>query len=150
MDFRVLEQVLTDDDLSAVFEPASEEFDTDRVDVAIDIEGFDEPLVLQITQIEVESDDEQEFEMIQIFVPIPLELKEEAVDEIVGVLPDINQQVPLIGFNVDIVDIEERFVYFRHVMLAPEGETGAQLVTEAVWLSQYAVDTFALQFLEFA
>ena len=150
MDFRVLEQVLNDDDLSAAFEAASEEFDTDRVDVAIDIEGFDEPLVLQITQIEVESDDEQEFEMIQIFVPIPLELKEEAVDEIVGVLPDINQQVPLIGFNVDIVDIEERFVYFRHVMLAPEGETGAQLVTEAVWLSQYAVDTFALQFLEFA
>ncbi len=147
MDFRVLEQVLTDDDLSAVFEPASEEFDTDRVDVAIDIEGFDEPLVLQITQIEVETDDEPEFEMIQIFVPIPLELKEEAVDEIVGVLPDINQQVPLIGFNVDL---EERFVYFRHVMLSPEGETGAQLVTEAVWLSQYAVDTFALQFLEFA
>jgi len=147
MDFRVLEQVLTDDDLSAVFEPATEEFDTDRVDVAIDIEGFDEPLVLPITQIEVESDDESEFEMIQIFVPIPLELNEKAVDDIVGLLPDVNQQVPLIGFNVHL---EEQFVYFRHVMLAPEGETGAQLVTEAVWLSQYAVDTFALQFLEFA
>ncbi len=147
MDFRVLEQVLNDDDLSAAFEAASEEFDTDRVDVAIDIEGFDEPLVLQITQIEVESDDEPEFEMIQIYVPIPLDLNEEAVDDIIGVLPDVNQQVPLIGFNVHL---EEQFVYFRHVMLSPEGETGTKMVTEAVWLSQYAVDTFALQFLEFA
>ena len=85
--------------------------------------------------------------MIQIYAPIPLEIDEESVDDIVGFLPDINQQVPLIGFNVHL---EEQFVYFRHVMLSPEGKTGAQMVTEAVWLSQYAVDTFAHRFLEFA
>ena len=147
MNFPALVKVLTADDLDAAFEPASEEFDADHVNVAMAIDGFSEPLTLQITQIEVESDNESDFEMIQIYVPIPLELDEESADDIIGVLPDVNQEVPLIGFNVHP---EEKFLYFRHVMLSPKGKIGAQMITEAAWLSQFAVDTFALQFLEFA
>ena len=147
MNFQALVKVLTADDLSSVFEPADEDFDADHVNVTMDIDGFAEPLTLQITQIEVESDDMSGFEMIQIYVPIPLELDEESVDDLVGVLPDVNQAVPLIGFNVHL---EEKFMYFRHVMLTPKGKTGAQMIAEAVWLSQFAVDTFAHQFLEFA
>ena len=113
MDFPALVKVLTADDLNAAFEPASEEFDADHVNVAMDIEGFADPLTIQITQIEVESDSMSGFEMIQIYIPIPLELDEESVDEIVGVLPDVNQQVPLIGFNVHP---EENFLYFRHLL----------------------------------
>ena len=61
MDFPALVKVLTADDLDAAFEPASEEFDADHVNVAMAIDGFAEPLTLQITQIEVEPDNESEF-----------------------------------------------------------------------------------------
>lgn len=147
MNLKALVNVLTADTLAAAFEPASEEFDADHVNVVMDIEGFDEPITLQITEVEVESEGKSDFEMIQIYVPIPMDLDEEAADDIIGILPDVNQEVPLIGFNVHP---EEKFLYFRHVMLTPKSKTGAQMVTEAVWLSQYAVDTFAQQFLEFA
>lgn len=147
MNFKALVKVLAADDLRAVFEPASEEFDADHVNVALDIEGFADPLILQITQIDVEPGHMSGFEMIQIYAPIPLELDEESADDLVGVLPDVNQAVPLIGFNVHP---EEKFLYFRHVMLSPKGKIGAQMITEAVWLSQFAVDTFAPQFLELA
>lgn len=74
MNLQALVEVLTADDLSAVFEPANEEFDADRVDVAMAIDGFADPITLQITQIEIEPDSMSGFEMIQIYVPIPLEL----------------------------------------------------------------------------
>lgn len=63
MNFKALVNVLIADDLTAAFEPAIEEFDTDHVNVVMDIEGFADPLTLEFTLIEVESDDTPEFEM---------------------------------------------------------------------------------------
>ena len=143
MDLVTLRNLLADDDLIATFELADEEFDADRVDVSVEIEGFSDPLTLQIMQVETDQDSLPGAEMVQLYAPIPLELDEEAADTIIGLLPEVNQAVPLIGFNVHP---EEGFVYFRHVMLTPLGETGQQLVKEAVWMAHFALDTFAYRF----
>jgi hypothetical protein len=143
MDLQALQKTLFEDNLPAAFLPADEELDAARVNVALDVEGFSQPIVLQITQVETEVGALSGLELIQLFAPIPLELEEEAASEIVWALPAINEVVPLVGFNVHP---EERFVYFRHVMLVPEGEVGRGVVVEAVWMAHFALDMWASEF----
>ncbi len=143
MDLAALCDVLDADGLTAVFEPESAEFDADRVDVALEIEGFADPLTLQITQVETNPDTLPDLEMAQLYAPIPIEFDEDSVQAILEVLPDVNEAVPLIGFNLHL---EESFVYFRHVMLVPVGEMGQRLITEAAWMVNFALDTYAQRF----
>jgi hypothetical protein len=140
MDLDTLQRILFKEGLTAISAPRDEEFDADRVEVALDTEGFVDPIVLQITQIETDPDDLPDMELIQIYAPIPVPVEEDAVDEILAVLPDVNEAVPLIGFNLHL---EDRFVYYRHVMLVPTGKIGLQVAKEGVWLAHFALDAFA-------
>jgi hypothetical protein len=140
MDLDALRRILFEDGLPAIFEPRDEEFDADRVGVALDTEGFLDPLILQITQIETTPGDLPDMELVQLYTPIPVSIEEDAVDEILAALPEVNEAVPLIGFNLHL---EDRFIYYRHVMLAPAGDIGLQVVKEGVWLAHFALDAFA-------
>jgi hypothetical protein len=140
MDLDALQRVLFEDGLAAILEPRDEELDADRVSVALNVEGFEDPLVMQITQVETDPDDLEGMELIQLYAPIPVPVEEDAVDEILGTLPEVNELVPLIGFNLHL---DDQFVYYRHVMLVPAGEVGQQVVTEGVWLAHFALDAFA-------
>lgn len=144
MDLHALSKTLFQEEhLPAIVEDATDAIDADHVKVAIEIDGFSEPLVLQIMHVETDPEVMSGLEMIQLYAPIPVELTEEAVEQIVWTLPEINEVVPLIGFNLHL---EDNFVYFRHVLLAPEGEAGRRVVTEAVWMARFALDTFATEF----
>jgi hypothetical protein len=138
MNLLTLKDNISEDGLPASFEPATEGFDAERVNVKLDIDGFAEPLTLQIT--EIETDQIKDLEMVQLYAPISIELGEAQARDILQILPEINEAVPLIGFNIHP---EEKFVYFRHVMLVPEGNIGLKVVTEGTWMAHFALDMFA-------
>jgi hypothetical protein len=140
MDLQALTTVLAHDELLADFIPADADIDTGRVNVALIVDGFADLLNLQITQIDIEPNSLSGLEMVQLYAPIPLELDENALAAVLEVLPEVNQAVPLIGFNVHL---QEEFIYFRYVMLVPAGEIGLKLVTEATWMAHFALDNFA-------
>lgn len=140
MELQALERRLTGDGFIAAFVAASEDMDADHVNVALNTDGFARPLTLQITRIESEPGAMSGLGLVQLFVALPIEVAQEAVRDVLEVLPEINEATPLIGFNLHP---EGPFVYFRHVMLVPEGESGLRVVNQAVWLVNFALDLFA-------
>ena len=140
MDLSKLQRVLFEDGLAAIFEPQDQEVDADRVSLALDVNGFADPLTLQITQIETAPGDLSDLELVQLYAPIPVPIDQVRMGEILEALPEINEAVPLIGFNLHMEDL---FTYYRHVMLVPVGQIGLQVVKEGVWLAHFALDAFA-------
>lgn len=140
MDLPAIAAEMVADGLEAVFNAATEELPSDRIDIEVEVFGFDEPLSLQVTHVEVDGDAMPEVEMYQIWAGIPEVLTQEAIEEAVLRLPALNILTPLIGFNVNV---DEAFSFFRYVGLAPETNPG-RVVTEACWLAAFALENFAL------
>jgi hypothetical protein len=139
MDLPAIAAEMVADGLEAVFNEATEELPSDRIDVELEVTDFNEPLFMQVTQIDVDSEAMPEVEMYQIWVGIPEPLTPDALADAISRLPALNILTPLIGFNVNV---EENFGYFRHVGLAPESKPG-RVMTEAVWLAAFAIEHFA-------
>lgn len=144
MDLPAIAEEMIADGLEAVFNVATEELPSDRIDIEVEVAGFDEPLSLQVTQVDVDGEAMPEVEMYQIWAGIPESLTPEAVEEAVLRLPALNILTPLIGFNVNV---DEDFGFFRYIGLAPEMNPG-RVVTEACWLAAFALEHFALILVE--
>lgn len=147
MDLVALAAAMAADGLLAGFEPATEELPADRVVVQFPVDGLDEPVLIQVTEIEHDRDAMSGLDLFQVYAPIPTVLDDDEMAEAIAALPEINASTPLIGFSVSV---EERFPYFRYVGLVPAGDEQAAVVVETVWLAGFALEQHAATFLESA
>ena len=144
MNLPVVAAEMVKDGLEAVFHEATEELPSDRIDIEIEVSGFDEPLSLQVTEIDIDREAMPEVEMYQIWAGLPQTLTADDLSDAISRLPALNILTPLIGFNVNE---DEGFAYFRHVGLAPEVNPG-RVITEACWLAAFALEHFAIILIE--
>lgn len=147
MDLVALAAAMAADGLLAGFEPATEDLPADRVVVHFPVDDLDEPVLIQVTEIDHDRDAMSGLDLYQVYAPIPAVLDDDGLAEAIAALPEINALTPLIGFSVSV---EERFPYFRYVGLVPTGEEQAAVVTETVWLAGFALEQHAATFLESA
>jgi hypothetical protein len=137
-----IQAVLEADDFETLLQTADDEIPVDRLQVALDNpENEEEPYILELIYIpgvEAELDD---VKLLQFFVPLD-DVAPAALEEARRLLPHLNLQLPLVGFNLHE---EGHYFYFRHVLALPEESRGDQdgsVITETVWLIYYLVRTF--------
>ena len=123
-----LSDVLTDDAPS------------DRVDVELAVDGFDEPVRLQVTEIDTDPEEMPGVQMFQLWAPFPAEYDAAAIERVTQFLPAANTITPLIGFSV-LAD--EGMVFFRHVGVVPDHTESLKAVVQSVWLAHFALDHLA-------
>ncbi len=138
MDLAALRDLLVAEPFQATLEPATDELPADRLTVALVVEQFASPLQLQIIRVPKAREDEMPgVELVQFYVPIPIEVTEVAAEEVRRLLPALNLDAPLMGFNYHEV---ERFVYFRYVLLVPTAGDVSRVLVETVWLIYFICD----------
>lgn len=145
MDLKKLADVLRADDLEAQYFAADAEFDADRVDVSVHTDGFDEPLIIQITEPPVAEGSVGVLELIQLYAGIPVELEEGEIAWLVYGVQRANELSPLVGFCVHEAG---SILYFRTVLPVLKGDAGIGVVNEGVWLTAFALDLHAANLIQ--
>ncbi len=135
MDLHALTLALQLDGLDAEFVEA--EAGTGHVDVSVFVDGFDDPLTIQVAPVELTDRPIGDLEMVQLFAAAPRPLDDVELADVLLALPEVNARMPLGAFGVIG---EPPVVYLRHVMLLPQGDVAHRLVTEGVWLTSFALD----------
>ncbi len=131
--------------MKATFFPTDEEFDMERIEVLVDVEGFDAPLTIQVTRPPIAEEALDGLDMVQIYAPIPVELTPDQLDWMAYAVTRANELAALIGFSVRE---EESFLYFRTLMLLPPGEIALKMVVEGVMRTHYTLDLHAAILIE--
>lgn len=140
MDLRLISAEMVLDGLDAEFLDATEELPSDRINVLLLVDGFDDEIVLQVTEVETDPEDMPGVEMFQLWAAIPVELDEAAVERVTRFLPAVNTLTPLIGFSVLP---EEGIAYFRHVGMVSAGPESIPAIVQSVWMAHFALDHLA-------
>lgn len=146
MDLAALAGLLVEDGLAASFAPAEQELPADRVNVAIDADGLPQRLNLQLTQVPAGDREMDGVALYQFFVGLPFFASSaEEVQRLEHLLPELNESSPLPGWSIDRA---ERFPYFRHVAVVPDGPEAGRALVETAWLVYFSLDNQAEEVLD--
>lgn len=143
MNLQQLADKLFADGMVAVFlaaDPNDEAAPDDTVRVQLRAAGFDEPLMLTVSQADVDEGAHEGFELLQLYAPVPVEFFAAEAPALLEAAARANEFSPLVGFNVHVPG---PYLYLRSVVLAPQGDAGIALVAEAVWLAAFTLDLHA-------
>ncbi len=147
MNLRSINETLIADNLMATFKEATDELPSDRIDVRLPVQGFDEPFTIQLTEIETDPEAMRGVGMYQIFAPIPVTVDEAGLAQVTSALPAINTLTSLGAFSVDP---DERFAYLRYVGLVDDDCDPGRVITEALWLTGFTLEHHAATILALA
>lgn len=143
MNLEAIRDLLLLEPFQAVFERADADIPADRVNVTLDVENLSPPLQLQITRVPKASETDMEgVEMLHFFVPFPILVQNAFVPEVLRMLPLLNLATPIMAFNYHE---EERFIYFRHVLLIPQDADVRRVIAETVWLIYFTLDNLGAE-----
>jgi hypothetical protein len=141
MNLTAIQSILVDD-FETLFQPASEDIPLDRLLVALDNPQDDEePYMLELLYIPGVQAELDDVKLLQFFLPLD-DVLPSALAEARHLLTHINQQLPLVGFNLHE---EGRYFFFRYVLVMPEqprGDQDGDVVRETVWLIYYLLHNF--------
>lgn len=143
MDLQKLADKLFDGGMVAIFvggDPNDDAAPGDSVRVQLQAAGFDEPLMLTVSQADVDAEAHEGFELLQLYAPVPVEFAAAETPALLDAAARANEFAPLIGFNVHAAG---PYLYLRSVVLAPPGDAGVALLSEAVWLAAFTLDLHA-------
>lgn len=131
--------------MKATFFPTDAEFDVERIEVLVDVDGFEEPLTILVTQPPVGEGALDGLDLVQIYAPIPVELTDDQLVWMALAVSRANELAALVGFSVRE---EESFLYFRTLMLLPPGEIALKMIVEGVMRTHYTLDLHAAILIE--
>jgi hypothetical protein len=135
-------QAVLEEDFETLFYPASEEIPMDQLLVALEHPQTDqEPYMLELLYIPGVQAELDDVKLLQFFLALD-NVTPSARVEARHLLTHINQQLPLVGFNLHEAG---NYFYFRHVLVMPEESRGYQdgvVVSETVWLIYYLLHNF--------
>lgn len=134
-------QTVLEQDFDTELQPAGGDIPLERLLIGLENPQDDQqPFLLELAYvpgIEAELDD---VGLLQYFVALD-DVAPASLEEARRLLPHINLNLPLVGFNLHEAG---QYFYFRYVQVIPK-EEGAQdgaVVQETVWLIHYLLHTY--------
>lgn len=140
MDIDALATRLAADGMGASYHPSDAEVDLDRILIGVVVEGFAEPLWLQVSK--VAGDHLDGIELFQFFCPLPAPVPPAALDAFGRVVARLNGELPLGAFAYEEF---EQVAFFRHIAAAPADQPEGTVLVQTAWLVTFALDMFALE-----
>lgn len=140
-----IKQVLETDGMKCQWMPKSSEIPFDQLYVALEVEGFDKEVILQLKMVEHALEDpaqrgEGTLHLLQFFVGLPFKVREEKIDETIRFLCLINRSFEIPGFEFSEVD---RIVYYRYVLMTSENSISTILIQNLLGVIMFILDGFA-------
>ncbi|MEM9907745.1 MAG: hypothetical protein AAF921_22265 [Cyanobacteria bacterium P01_D01_bin.44] len=81
-----------------------------------------------------------EFDYLQFYIPLPIQISADTVNDIAILIERINSKLPLMGFN--LAQSDEMTVSYRHMMLFESQRPNFKLVERSVTLISFLVSEF--------
>lgn len=110
--------------------------------IIVNLIGEDTDFTLEIGFIPDDSNQLEDFQLLQFVVTIPCRIKtRSAQDQTAKLILNINNQAPLMGF---VYDFNSSNVFFRHLMILTKAtqDQDGDLIKETIYLISYILELF--------
>lgn len=140
MELKDIQNALESDNFETALQPAGEHAPMERLLVLLPNDDRDD-LVVELLFIPGIEKEMESSKLLQFFVPIPCDIREQSQVELMKLLLKLNINLPLPAFGFHE---EQDFVYYKYVMPLSLQDSANDLgtIVEAIWLIAYFIELY--------